>query len=150
MNTSPTKGDDKLYGNKRHDFVTIVLGSAVSFDMSTNMHTNGVKHAVQHIPSPTHPTQSLQFLQKLHPHTQKQDVPPVQAKVKLEIIAVGAGLGGLACAIALARRGHSVTVLEQATQLGEVSFESTVSIAKKLIIARSVLGFRFLQILHGF
>lgn len=45
----------------------------------------------------------------------------MQAKVRLQVVVVGAGLGGLACAIALARRGHAVTVLEQAVQLGEVS-----------------------------
>lgn len=33
---------------------------------------------------------------------------------------MGAGLGGLATAIALARKGHAVTVLEQAPALGEV------------------------------
>ncbi|CAN9305919.1 unnamed protein product [Alternaria alternata] len=38
----------------------------------------------------------------------------------MSIIVVGAGLGGLALAIALARRGHSVRVLEQASKLGEV------------------------------
>jgi NADPH-dependent 2,4-dienoyl-CoA reductase/sulfur reductase-like enzyme len=43
-----------------------------------------------------------------------------QATVPLSIIIVGAGLGGLAAAISLARRGHSVTVLEQAPELGEV------------------------------
>ncbi len=40
--------------------------------------------------------------------------------VRLRVLVVGAGLGGLATAIALARRGHTVEVLEQAPQLGEV------------------------------
>jgi salicylate hydroxylase len=43
------------------------------------------------------------------------------AKVPLKVVIVGAGLGGLATSIALARRGHKVVVLEQATQLGEVT-----------------------------
>ena len=34
---------------------------------------------------------------------------------------VGAGLGGLAAAIGIARAGHRVTILEQAAALGEVS-----------------------------
>jgi salicylate hydroxylase len=38
----------------------------------------------------------------------------------LNVLVAGAGLGGLATAIALARRGHKVTVLEQAPALGEV------------------------------
>jgi salicylate hydroxylase len=44
-----------------------------------------------------------------------------QAKLKLQIHIVGAGLGGLGTAVALARRGHQVTVFEQASELGEVS-----------------------------
>ncbi len=44
----------------------------------------------------------------------------IQAKVPLKVIIAGAGLGGLATAIALARRGHSVTVFEQAPELAEV------------------------------
>jgi salicylate hydroxylase len=34
---------------------------------------------------------------------------------------IGAGLGGLAAAIGIARAGHKVTVVEQAHVLGEVS-----------------------------
>jgi Phytoene dehydrogenase and related proteins len=44
----------------------------------------------------------------------------IPAKVRLNIIVVGAGLGGLATAIALAISGHTVTVYEQAQKLGEV------------------------------
>jgi salicylate hydroxylase len=82
--------------------------------------SNGVKKPAQHIEAPIHPTRSLQFLQKLYPESRIHERPPLQATVKLRVIIVGGGLGGLACAIALARRGHTITVLEQANQLGEV------------------------------
>lgn len=42
-----------------------------------------------------------------------------QAK-KLRIVICGGGLGGLACAIGLHERGHTVTILESAGQLSEV------------------------------
>ena len=38
----------------------------------------------------------------------------------MRIAIVGAGLGGLAAAIALERDGHDVTVFEQASELGEI------------------------------
>ncbi|KAK6461693.1 salicylate hydroxylase [Scheffersomyces coipomensis] len=42
------------------------------------------------------------------------------APISLDIIIVGAGLGGLTAAIGLTLAGHNVTVLEQAAELGEV------------------------------
>lgn len=42
----------------------------------------------------------------------------------LDIIIVGAGLGGLAASIECARSGHNVTVLESASELAEVGSTS--------------------------
>ena len=39
----------------------------------------------------------------------------------MDIVIIGAGLGGLAAAAALLQRGHRVRVFEQAAQLGEVA-----------------------------
>lgn len=45
-------------------------------------------------------------------------------ELKLHVGVIGAGLGGLVAAIGIARAGHNVTVLEQATVLGEVCLHS--------------------------
>lgn len=42
------------------------------------------------------------------------------AELRLQIAIIGAGLGGLAAAIGIARAGHKVTIFEQALLLGEV------------------------------
>ena len=44
------------------------------------------------------------------------------AELRLQIAIIGAGLGGLAAAIGIARAGHKVTILEQAQLLGEVCY----------------------------
>jgi 3-hydroxybenzoate 6-monooxygenase len=38
----------------------------------------------------------------------------------LPIVVAGGGIGGLAAALALARQGYSVKVLEQSAQIGEI------------------------------
>lgn len=66
----------------------------------------------------SYPSQSLRFLGHSPINAFEDDVQT--SRLPLRIVIVGAGLGGLATAIALARRGHSVVVLEKATKLGEV------------------------------
>ena len=43
------------------------------------------------------------------------------SKPRAHVAIIGAGLGGLAAAIGIAKAGHKVTIIEQAPVLGEVS-----------------------------
>jgi len=73
-----------------------------------------------------YPTRSFRFLNDVNKEGASQSTTsPIRASVKLNIIIAGAGLGGLATAIALARSGHSVRVFEQAPALAEVSLLSS-------------------------
>ncbi|KAF2402274.1 FAD/NAD(P)-binding domain-containing protein [Trichodelitschia bisporula] len=66
---------------------------------------------------PTYPTRCLTFLRPLHTSTAS---PPTPALTPLRIAISGAGLAGLAAGIALARRGHTVTIFEATPALSEV------------------------------
>ncbi|TVY34811.1 FAD-dependent monooxygenase [Lachnellula subtilissima] len=98
--------------------------------ISNGTYINGTNHQdvkknFKTISSVPYPSRSFEFLRKVRdPCVEVYDesftlsnLP--QAKLKLKFIIVGTGLGGLATSIFLARRGHQVTVLEQAHQLGE-------------------------------
>ncbi|KAL2436788.1 FAD-dependent monooxygenase OpS4 [Exophiala dermatitidis] len=87
----------------------------------------------------SYPTGSLDFLSKLNKQEQTQTQKLTSSTeenewstLRLNIIIVGAGLGGLAAAISLARRGHKVTVFEQAPALGEASMTSAHSVLSLL------------------
>src|SRR6059058_5775412 len=54
------------------------------------------------------------------------------------VIVAGAGIGGLAAALALAQRGFRVTVLEQAAELGEIG--AGVQLAPNAFAAFDALG----------
>ncbi|KAL3475747.1 hypothetical protein BJX99DRAFT_229213 [Aspergillus californicus] len=75
----------------------------------------------------TYPSNSLNFMKNIPPAhnahnaiNSDNQTSSVQARLKLDILVVGAGLGGLATATALARSGHKVTVVEQANEIKEV------------------------------
>ncbi|KAJ5673977.1 hypothetical protein N7462_009416 [Penicillium macrosclerotiorum] len=65
---------------------------------------------------PTYPSNCLAFVNSPTAFSSQTQ----SAALRLKVIVVGAGLGGLATAIALARSGHTITIYEQAQELGEV------------------------------
>ncbi|KAJ6020092.1 hypothetical protein N7499_003383 [Penicillium canescens] len=69
---------------------------------------------------PTYPSNCLEFAKPFSSSVTDSPDYLQSAKVPLNILLVGAGLGGLATAIALTQSGHKVTVYERTPVLGEV------------------------------
>ncbi|KAF7561515.1 hypothetical protein G7046_g2624 [Stylonectria norvegica] len=93
--------------------------------------TNGVhlkkgstqpQKAKPHFTKTTYPSNCLRFLDQVDNGLQglQGEASLPKSRVLLNIGIIGAGLGGLATAIALALRGHTVTIFEQAPVLAEV------------------------------
>ena len=61
-------------------------------------------------------------------------------RMKTEVVVVGAGIGGLAAAVALRARGCRVTVLEQAPQLGEIGAGLQIGPNASRVLYRLGLG----------
>jgi heterodisulfide reductase subunit A-like polyferredoxin len=74
---------------------------------------------------PTYATGSFNYLRRAaKEHVNGSHDEPETATVKLDVAIAGAGIGGLAASIALARDGHSVTIYENAPALGEVGLRA--------------------------
>jgi salicylate hydroxylase len=82
-----------------------------------------------------HPSHSGDFLEMVEAPLNTQNGTSADPLTKLNVIVVGAGLGGLAAALGLARDGHNVTVLEQSAGIGEVGagIQLTPNVTKSLL-----------------
>ncbi|KAJ5657186.1 uncharacterized protein N7484_000835 [Penicillium longicatenatum] len=91
---------------------------ATALNVSLPSHqTTAVAYSLQ---MPTYPSNCLEFAKRFLALEANVSDCVEKAKVPLNILLVGAGLGGLATAIALTQSGHNVTVFEQTAVLGEV------------------------------
>lgn len=97
-------------------------GATNGHGQSNGHHSNGTQETPRFTIT-SYPSNCLRFLGNTQTESTGRYAVPKEARVKLNILVVGAGLGGLATAIALRRTGHHVTVFEQAPQLMEVSKE---------------------------
>lgn len=116
-NENDQNGDVKF---EKYEQEMVTLQNGAKTDQKNGLQ---YKKPTERIPKISYPSRSLRFLERFsisEAANNDSDFLPSQAKLPLEIIIVGGGLGGLATSIAMARRGHSVTVFEQAQEIREV------------------------------
>lgn len=79
--------------------------------------------AIQMVIKPSHPEQQISHLNH---GANKASITATHftmpnASISLNVLVVGAGLGGLAAGLALQTDGHKVTIIDSAPQFAEVS-----------------------------
>ncbi|KAJ6602645.1 hypothetical protein DFH09DRAFT_1125275 [Mycena vulgaris] len=81
-----------------------------------------IRRPTDHIPRATdlHPPRVNDFLHFTIPHPPASIMDPVPNPLKLTIVIVGCGLGGLAAALCFGQAGHQVTVYEAASEAAEI------------------------------
>jgi len=69
-----------------------------------------------------------------------------RASLPIHIVVVGCGLSGLSAACCLAKAGHSVTILESASAIGEIGAGIQISPNVTRLLIRWGLGDRLKQV----
>jgi 2-polyprenyl-3-methyl-5-hydroxy-6-metoxy-1,4-benzoquinol methylase len=103
---------------------------------------------VQNFVESSHGGTSNQTLINVHKHSEHKANNMPEAAAKRNILIVGAGIGGLAAALALHTDGHTVTVIDSAAEFVEVCFTSRLPVFSILTIIRLAQAFVFLPTAH--
>ena len=100
--------------------------TAVTIQLSTPEKKNHITifHNLFLVHHPNQPTLLYSILKFRNTMSKAEGYPFIGEPTGLNVIVVGAGLGGLACAIECRRKGHNVTVFENAPEIMRIGIIS--------------------------